>query len=286
MVLGTRKKTDRSGRLLAALCAALLGAGVRPALCAEPGDNVLRPRFEVGAKTVEAVKGGKVLWKVQTNFAIGGVIIDRNYWNIFSKDEKTLQMVHAASGKAIYRTKFRVQNKAQAEKLVTQYLASLKPVKVTPEIKVRVKELIKALGSRKYTERESASKALVKIGKPALEALKEAKKSKDPEVVQRAQAAIEQIEGGEAVGSLQRLGWSAKLAVYKRRVAAEKDVAKCAARLSAAEKAKKKDEAKKSRAELAVAKKRLAEIEGLKKKMMQRTVRAMPVFPGGVMFKR
>jgi hypothetical protein len=55
--------------------------------------------------------------------------------------------------------------------------------------------LIKQLGSRKFCEREAASKALEKVGKPALERLRRAAKDDpDAEVRRRAGALVERAE--------------------------------------------------------------------------------------------
>jgi len=175
--------------------------------------------------------------------------------------------------------KRQVQNKAQAVKLVDQYLASLKPVKVTPEINAKVASLVKQLGSREFSARDAASKELAKIGKAALPALRAATKSKDLEVAERAQAAIEVVEGSEAVTALRSLGWSTKLIIYKRKVAASRAGAKCAAGLAAAEKAGKKEEAAKLKARLAAARKLLTDLEGLEKKVSgQGAAGVLPVF--------
>ena len=64
-----------------------------------------------------------------------------------------------------------------------------------PELSARLQELVRDLGADEFKKREAASKGLVEIGGPALEALRQAaKKSKDPEVQQRACIAVEQIE--------------------------------------------------------------------------------------------
>jgi HEAT repeat protein len=55
--------------------------------------------------------------------------------------------------------------------------------------------LIKALGSDSFQEREDATKELVKIGGPALEALRKALNSEDLEVRQRTQRIIDKIGG-------------------------------------------------------------------------------------------
>lgn len=238
------------------------------AAAAAKKDGVLRPRFKVGEKRVEAVKDGKVVWKLEARMPIGGVIAERTYWYVFSKDEKTLQRVHATSGKLVYTTRFRVQNKAQAVKLVDQYLAALKPVKLTPEVKKQIEKFIKDLGSREFSVRDAASKALVKIGKSALPALKAATKSKDLETAERATAAIEQVQGTEIVAALRRLSWSTKLVIYKQRLAASQAYGKLAGQLAAAVKAGKKDDVAKLKVKLAAATGRLKALDDLQKKIL------------------
>jgi hypothetical protein len=57
--------------------------------------------------------------------------------------------------------------------------------------------LVAKLGSARYLDREAAGEALVKIGRPAMPALLEARQSKDPEIRQRAEALAIRIEAGE-----------------------------------------------------------------------------------------
>jgi hypothetical protein len=59
----------------------------------------------------------------------------------------------------------------------------------------QIQRLIQQLGSDSYAEREAAAKALTEIGEPALEALREAAKSKDAEVRRRAAELVEHIVG-------------------------------------------------------------------------------------------
>ena len=49
-----------------------------------------------------------------------------------------------------------------------------------------IDRLVKQLGSGKFKEREAASSALGKVGKPALTALRKAAKDSDPEIRSRA----------------------------------------------------------------------------------------------------
>jgi RNA polymerase sigma factor (sigma-70 family) len=60
----------------------------------------------------------------------------------------------------------------------------------------QIAQLIRSLGSNKFSEREAASKALAKIGEPALEALRQATAAaKDLETLRRAEQLIRVIEG-------------------------------------------------------------------------------------------
>lgn len=75
----------------------------------------------------------------------------------------------------------------------------------TPEVAARVRELIRDLGADEFHKREAASKELVEIGQPALEALRRAaKESQEPEVQYRAQALIEQIPIAVALQARQK----------------------------------------------------------------------------------
>lgn len=59
---------------------------------------------------------------------------------------------------------------------------------------VEVKPLIERLGASRYGDREEATKALEKLGRPALPALREARAAGDPEVRERVRLLIEKIE--------------------------------------------------------------------------------------------
>jgi hypothetical protein len=73
----------------------------------------------------------------------------------------------------------------------------------------RIEDLIQKLGDPNYAEREQARVELIKIGRPALPALKEALKSDDMEVVVSARQIIEKIQRASAfkdiVGSETRI---------------------------------------------------------------------------------
>lgn len=64
-----------------------------------------------------------------------------------------------------------------------------------PELGARIDALVKDLGAEDFAKREAASQELVKIGLPALSALRAAAGSRDAEVAARARAAMDAIKG-------------------------------------------------------------------------------------------
>ena len=64
----------------------------------------------------------------------------------------------------------------------------------TPGVQSDPAAIAAQLGSRHYAERESASKALEQLGRPALPALRAARESRDPEIRHRAFGLIQKIE--------------------------------------------------------------------------------------------
>ena len=65
---------------------------------------------------------------------------------------------------------------------------------VNPELQTKIQELIKKLGSSDFSERDSATKELEKIGRPALSALRKASNSGDPEMKLRAANIFKKIQ--------------------------------------------------------------------------------------------
>jgi hypothetical protein len=66
-------------------------------------------------------------------------------------------------------------------------------IRPPPEVTMKIDDAIKHFNHEKFQERENAVKELVSIGAPAYLALNRAAKSKEPEVAQRANQALEQI---------------------------------------------------------------------------------------------
>jgi uncharacterized protein (TIGR03067 family) len=58
-----------------------------------------------------------------------------------------------------------------------------------------IDKLVRQLGSPKFDEREAAAGRLEALGEPALEALRKALRSEDPEVRRRARGLVDAIEG-------------------------------------------------------------------------------------------
>ena len=84
-------------------------------------------------------------------------------------------------------------------RLVDEYAAPLAAVEPGAEQKAAVEKLLKELGSADFDAREAASAGLIKLGAPALGLLREAAKSKDPEVADRAKKALLAIEARQPV---------------------------------------------------------------------------------------
>ena len=75
-------------------------------------------------------------------------------------------------------------------------------IRPPPELAMKIDDAVKRLGHESFQEREKAMKELVSIGAPAYLALHRAAKSKEAEVVQRANQALEQIRKKVPEGKL------------------------------------------------------------------------------------
>lgn len=160
------------------------------------------------------------------------------------------------------------EQKQKAEKLIDEYLAAeLTPPAPSAEDQARIDGLIKELSAKDFAAREAASAGLVKIGRPALPALRKAAESKDPEVAWRSKAAIEKIGDGPEVEGLRSLGWLAQTAVRERAEKEKKAMAGAAGAAGEAEQAGKKEEAEKLRAEAKTAQTRAEALNKLAAKV-------------------
>jgi len=138
----------------------------------------------------------------------------------------------------------------KAGQLIEQYLASQNPPPAGDELKARIDKLIKDLGANEWDVREKASKELSGIGRPSLDALKEAARSKDPEVAQRAADLAAGIADDKAtLEQLRDMGATGLLALQERLATERKAVTGKAGAAGEADLAGRKDEAEKLRAE-------------------------------------
>jgi len=160
------------------------------------------------------------------------------------------------------------EQKQKADSLIDEYLAQQAPAPPPEDLKARIAKLVKELGADDWAARENASKELLKIGKPALPALKEAAQSKDAEVAARAKDAIEKLGGeGSAVEGLRALGPAGQAAVQLRIVKERRTITGSAGAAGEAELAGKKDEAEKLRAEAKTAQTRAEALNKLAAKV-------------------
>jgi hypothetical protein len=160
------------------------------------------------------------------------------------------------------------EQKQKAEKLIDEYLAAeVNPPAPSAEDQAKIDGFIKDLSSKEFATREATSAGLVKIGRPALAALRKAAESKDPEVAWRAKAAIEKIGDGPQVEGLRSLGWPAQTAVRERADKEKKAMTSAAGAAGEAEGAGKKEEAEKLRAEAKAAQARAEALNKLAAKV-------------------
>jgi hypothetical protein len=159
------------------------------------------------------------------------------------------------------------EQKKAAAKLVDEYMGSKAAGTATEKDKQEIAKLIKDFGSDQFAVRESASKAILKFGGKALEQLKEALKSKDAEVVQRAEAAIAALQGGGSnrlVAELRGNYSAAILVISERRGEWKKKAYAAELQAIALEAQGKKAEAEKKRATKRAADKKMQELDKLR----------------------
>jgi hypothetical protein len=158
------------------------------------------------------------------------------------------------------------EQKKRAAKLVDEYMAGSAVGKLDEKQKAEIAGLIKDFGSDQFAVRESASKAILKFGGKALEQLKEALKSKDAEVVQRAEAAIAEIKksgGNRTVAELRKIYHAAVAVINARKEKLKGAGYKAELQAIALEAQGKKDEAEKKREEKAEFAKKVKELDKL-----------------------
>lgn len=157
-----------------------------------------------------------------------------------------------------------------AEGLISEILAPVPAPAPPPPVKAEVDKLIKDFASEDAKVRDAASEAVVKLGVPALGALREAAKSKDAEVVERSKAAAAGIEAAakapkiEELKKLQEVG---RMAVQGRLNAANLAAADADKAAADAEKAGDAAAAEKAKATAKAERERAATLAGLVRKV-------------------
>jgi hypothetical protein len=172
-------------------------------------------------------------------------------------------------------TRVTEEQKKRAGKLIDEYMAGRSGGAPTEKEKAEIAKLVKDLGAAEFAVREAASRGVLKYGGKALPQLREALKDRDPEVVQRAEAAIKAIQSGGngRVVTQLRAMYSAAVTVIRQRQAKWRKAAYVAELQAVALEGQKRAEAARAkRAEMAAAKKKRADLELL---VRQLTVRKM-----------
>lgn len=158
----------------------------------------------------------------------------------------------------------------KAEGLLNEILAPVPAPEPPPPVKAEIDKLIKDFASEDAKVRDAASEAVVKQGVPALGALREAAKSKDAEVVERAKAAgtaIEMAAKAPKIEELKKLELVGRMAVQQRLNAANLAAAEADKAAADAEKAGDAAGAEKARIEAKAAREKVAALAGLVRKV-------------------
>ncbi|HOX08586.1 MAG TPA: hypothetical protein PK280_19480 [Planctomycetota bacterium] len=145
------------------------------------------------------------------------------------------------------------ETKREVARLVADYFTTLQAASATPEDKARVDKLVRELASEDWATRENASRELVKLGRTALPALREAARSKDVEVATRAGDALKSVEAATAkpiFDALRKYPQTVWVVVQGQIDSTRDEWNKARDAAAAAEKAGRKDEAEKLGAEV------------------------------------
>jgi hypothetical protein len=162
------------------------------------------------------------------------------------------------------------EKQKQAEGLLNEILAPVPAPEPPAPVKAEIEKLIKDFASDDAKIRDAASEAVVKLGVPALGALREATKSKDAEVAERSKAAIAGIEAAAKapkIEELKKLELVGRMAVQQRLNAANLAAADAEQAAAAADKSGDAAAAEKARATAKAERERAATLAGLVRKV-------------------
>jgi hypothetical protein len=177
------------------------------------------------------------------------------------------------------------EQKKRAGALVDKYMTE--PTGTSAAEEKKIDKLIKDFGSDEYAVREAASREILKCGAKALKKLQAALKSKDAEVVQRAEAAIAAVKktgGNTTVAELRKLYYAAVHVVSERRKKWEQTAYTAELQAIALEAQEKKEAAKEKRKIQAAAEKKVARLKALAalltpaSRPVPRPIRKLPIF--------
>ena len=158
------------------------------------------------------------------------------------------------------------ETKKDVERLVGEYFKALEAPAPSADEKARIEKLVAGLGAEEWAAREEASKALVRIGAPAEPALRQAAKSSDAEIASRAKEALNVIEAASRKPLLEELKKYPQTVwvVVQGRIEKTREAwTRANAAAAEADKAGRKDEAEKLRAEAKALGGRISELDRL-----------------------
>jgi hypothetical protein len=165
------------------------------------------------------------------------------------------------------------EGKKRAGKLIDEYMAGRSGGAPTEKEKAEIAKLIGNFGAAEFAVRDAASRGVLKYGGKAIPQLKEALKHKDPEVTQRAGAAIKAIQGGgngRVVAQLRGIYSAAVLVIRERQAKWRKAAYAAELQAVALESQKKVEAARAKRAEMAAAKKKQGDLGLLLRQLVVR----------------
>jgi len=158
------------------------------------------------------------------------------------------------------------ETKKEVERLVGEYFKALDVPAPSADEKARIEKLVAGLGAEEWAAREEASKALVKIGAPAEPALRQAARSSDAEVASRAKEALNVIEAASrkpTLDELKKYPQTVWVVVQGQIEKTREAWTRANAAAAEADKAGRKDEAEKLRAEARALGGRISELDRL-----------------------
>ncbi len=165
------------------------------------------------------------------------------------------------------------EQQKRAERLVEEYLGAAEPVRPSAEQAAKIAVLVREMGADEFARRKAATETVVGFGAAALGALREAASGGDPEVAERARAAMAEIEvaaRAPKIEGLKKLGSAGSVASTSALYRAQTEVKLAAADLKKAEAAGDGAAVAAARARAADARRRASALSHLTRQLMGR----------------